>query len=79
MATLDELRPGEKAVVHKVGGAGELRRRLMDMGITRGIEIEVLKAAPLGDPVEYRVRGYHLSLRKSEAHLIEIAPQEPHA
>jgi ferrous iron transport protein A len=79
MATLDELHPGEKAVVQRVGGAGELRRRLMDMGITRGIEIEVLKAAPLGDPVEYRVRGYHLSLRKSEAHLIEIITQEQHS
>lgn len=76
MATLDELAPGKKAVVTRVGGQGELRRRLMDMGITRGVEIEVLKAAPMGDPIECQVRGYHLSLRKSEAHLIEIASQE---
>jgi ferrous iron transport protein A len=78
MATLDQLALGTKAVVVRVGGAGELRRRLMDMGITRGVEIEVLKVAPLGDPIEYQVRGYHLSLRKSEAQLIEITTEEQH-
>lgn len=72
MTTLDELVQGKSAVVVRVGGTGELRRRLMDMGITRGVEIEVLKAAPMGDPIEYRLRGYHLSLRKAEARLIEV-------
>ncbi|MBZ0288898.1 MAG: ferrous iron transport protein A [Anaerolineae bacterium] len=75
MATLDELALGTKAVVVRVGGEGELRRRLMDMGITRGVEIEVLKVAPMGDPIEYQLRGYHLSLRKSEARLIEITTE----
>jgi ferrous iron transport protein A len=75
MATLDELALGTKAVVVRVGGEGELRRRLMDMGITRGVEIQVLKVAPMGDPIEYQLRGYHLSLRKSEARLIEITTE----
>lgn len=76
MATLDELALGTKAVVVRVGGTGEIRRRLMDMGITRGVEIEVLKVAPLGDPIEYQLRGYHLSLRKSEAQLVEISTED---
>jgi ferrous iron transport protein A len=70
--TLDQLRPGQRAVVRRVGGGGPVRRRLMDMGIVNGVAIEVLRAAPLGDPMEYKVRGYHLSLRKSEACLIEV-------
>ena len=70
--TLDQLTPGQKAVVKKVGGQGAIRRRLMDMGVVRGVEIELVKAAPLGDPMEYRLRGYHLSLRKAEAQFIEI-------
>jgi ferrous iron transport protein A len=70
--TLNRLTPGQSARVGKVGGAGAVRRRLMDMGIIRGTEIAVVKASPMGDPVEYRVRGYHLSLRRSEAELIEI-------
>lgn len=71
--TLNQLTPGQSARVEKVGGDGAIRRRLMDMGIIRGTEITVIKASPMGDPVEYQVRGYHLSLRKSEAALIEVA------
>lgn len=70
--TLDQLVPGQKAKVRKVGGVRAVRRRLMDMGLTSGVEIELLKAAPLGDPLEYRLRGFHLSLRKAEAREIQI-------
>lgn len=56
----------------KVGGVGELRRRLLDMGLTRGARVTLLRVAPMGDPMEFRVRGYHLSLRKTEAQLIEV-------
>lgn len=71
--TLDQLPLGRPARVRKVGGTGAVRRRLMDMGITSGVEITAIKTSPLGDPVEYLLRGYHLSLRKSEARLIELA------
>ena len=70
--TLDQLTPGQSARVKKVGGEGAVRRRLMDMGITSGVTISVVKASPLGDPVDYLVRGYHLSLRKTEAQMIEV-------
>jgi ferrous iron transport protein A len=70
--TLDQLTQGQTARVKRVGGQGVVRRRLMDMGMVRGIEVELLKAAPLGDPLEYLLRGYHLSLRKIEAQVIEI-------
>lgn len=70
--TLDQLKPGQTARVRRLSGTGGIRRRLMDMGVVAGSEIEMLKAAPMGDPVEYRLRGYHLSLRKSEASLVEI-------
>lgn len=70
--TLDQLSPGQRATVTNVGGDGPIRRRILDMGITRGIEIEMIKAAPLGDPIEYLVRDYHLSLRKEEARHIEV-------
>lgn len=72
--TLDQLESGQPATVRKITGQGALRRRLMDMGLVRGVSIEKVKAAPMGDPVEYLVRGYHLSLRKSEAKLVEIDP-----
>ncbi|MEI2693268.1 MAG: FeoA family protein [Anaerolineae bacterium] len=71
--TLDQLQPGETAQVRKVGGQGALRRRLMDMGVTSGAAVAVVKVSPLGDPVEYRVRGYSLTLRRSEAQLIEVS------
>ena len=77
--TLAQLQPGQKARVKKVGGQGAVRRRLMDMGMVSGVEVELLKAAPLGDPLEYRLRGYNLSLRKAEAQVIEIEPERADA
>jgi Fe2+ or Zn2+ uptake regulation protein/Fe2+ transport system protein FeoA len=70
--TLDQLQSGQKATIRKIAEKGAIRRRLMDMGLVRGVTIEMVKAAPLGDPLEYLVRGYHLSLRKSEAEMVEI-------
>ena len=70
--TLDKLVPGESATIIKISGQGPVRRRLVDMGLTSGTLIEMIKVSPLGDPVEYRVRGYHLTLRKSEAKTIEV-------
>ncbi len=64
---LGEARPGEMVTVRKVGGEGATMRRIMDMGITKGCKVIVRKVAPLGDPIEITVRGYELSLRKSEA------------
>jgi ferrous iron transport protein A len=72
MMTLDQLKDGQPATVRRINGKGAVRRRLMDMGLVKGIGVEMVKAAPLGDPVEYLVRGYHLSLRKSEAQMVEI-------
>ncbi|WEV44904.1 ferrous iron transport protein A [Streptococcaceae bacterium ESL0687] len=72
LATLDELEPGMQGIVERVDSIGELRRRLMDMGITRGVKIYVRKVAPLGDPIEVHLRGYALSLRKAEAHLVRV-------
>ncbi|MCB0047554.1 MAG: ferrous iron transport protein A [Caldilineaceae bacterium] len=71
--TLDQLTPGQSARVAKINGKGAIRRRLMDMGIVKGTEIQVIKASPLGDPVEYRLRGYSLSLRREEARLIDVS------
>lgn len=70
--TLDQLAPGDKARVKRIGGQGAVRRRLMDMGLVGGVEIELVKAAPMGDPLEFRLRGYRLSLRKTEAQIVEI-------
>ena len=70
--TLDELSPGQRAIVKKIRGTGPIRRRLMDMGMVNGAEVEMLKTAPLGDPIEYKLQGYHLSLRKTEAKNIEV-------
>lgn len=66
------MRPGQKAVVKKVHGEGNLRQRILDMGILRGSELEMIKRAPLGDPIEVKVKGYDLSLRQSEASLVEV-------
>lgn len=71
-ATLDRLTPGRKAEIVKVGGAGPVRRRMADMGLLRGAAVEVVKVAPLGDPIEVKIKGYNLSLRKEEAATIEI-------
>lgn len=72
MKTLREIKIGSSAKVVKIHGEGAIRRRIMDMGITRGVEIRVRKVAPLGDPLEVTVRGYELSLRKSDAAMIEV-------
>jgi ferrous iron transport protein A len=72
--TLDEIVCGQCVQVCRVGGCGAIRRRLMDMGLVKGVPVEVLRTAPLGDPVMYCVRGYYLALRKSEAQLIEVQP-----
>jgi len=72
--TLDRLCPGEKGRVLRVSGEAALRRRIMDMGVTPGAEVEVERLAPLGDPIEIEVRGYHLSLRKREASQIAVEP-----
>ena len=70
--TLKETRIGETVTVAKVHGEGAVRRRIMDMGITKNVEIFVRKVAPLGDPIEINVRGYELSLRKADAEMIEV-------
>lgn len=70
--TLRELKPGQHGKVVSIGTTGPLKRRLMDMGITPGVEIKVVKVAPLGDPIEVTVRGYELSLRKDEAQQIQM-------
>ena len=72
MKTLREIKIGGTARVVKVHGEGAVRRRIMDMGITRGVEIKITKVAPLGDPLEGTVRGYELSLRKEDAARIEV-------
>ena len=69
---LDELSVGTTAVVTKVGGEGRVRRHLLDMGITPGVEMYLRKRAPFGDPIEITIRGYELSLRKDEAHCIAV-------
>lgn len=70
--TLKEVLPGKSVKVRKLTGIGPVKRRIMDMGITKGVEIFVRKVAPLGDPVEVTVRGYELSLRKADAEMIEV-------
>ncbi len=72
MRTLRSVRPGETVKVSKIGGEGALKRRIMDMGVTKGVEIYVRKVAPFGDPVEITVRGYELSVRKEDAEIIEV-------
>ncbi|MEG1431719.1 MULTISPECIES: FeoA family protein [Eubacterium] len=72
MITLKETKVGETVKVTKLHGIGPVKRRIMDMGITKGTPISVRKVAPLGDPVEVTVRGYELSLRKADAELIEV-------
>ena len=73
MKTLKEVKVGQTVKVSKLNGEGPVKRRIMDMGITKGVEVYVRKVAPLGDPVEVTVRGYELSLRKADAEMIEIA------
>ena len=72
MKTLREMKVGETATVVKLHGEGAVKRRIMDMGITKGVEVQIRKVAPLGDPIELNVRGYELSLRKADAEMIEV-------
>ena len=72
MATLKDAKIGQTARVKKLTGEGAVKRRIMDMGITKGVEVYIRKVAPLGDPIEITVRGYELSLRKADAELIEV-------
>jgi len=72
MKTLKEVRIGETCKVVKLHGEGAIKRRIMDMGITKGVEIKVQKVAPLGDPMEVTVRGYQLSIRKADAEMVEV-------
>lgn len=72
MRTLKDVKIGEAARVIKIGGQGAIKRRIMDMGLTKGVEVCVRRVAPLGDPIEITVRGYELSLRKEDAKMIEV-------
>ena len=72
MKTLKDVKIGETAVIEKLHGEGALKRRIMDMGLTKGTQVYVRKVAPLGDPVEVTVRGYELSLRKADTEMIEV-------
>lgn len=72
MKTLRDVKIGETVAVKKLHGEGAIKRRIMDMGITKGAEIYVRKVAPLGDPIKLTVRGYELSLRKADAEMIEV-------
>ena len=72
MRTLRDAKVGETVKVAKLSGEGAVKRRIMDMGITKGVEVYVRKLAPLGDPVEVNVRGYELSIRKADAEMIEV-------
>ena len=73
MKSLKDVKVGETATVVKLHGEGATKRRIMDMGITKGVEIQVRKVAPLGDPMELNVRGYELSVRKADAEKIEVS------
>lgn len=71
--TLKEVEVGQTVTVKKLQGQGASKRRIMDMGITKGVTVKVEKVAPLGDPIELKVRGYQLSIRKADAEMIEVA------
>ncbi len=72
MSTLKDANVGARVTVAKLNGEGAVKRRIMDMGITKGVEVYIRKVAPLGDPIEVTVRGYELSLRKADAEMIEV-------
>ena len=72
MKTLKEVACGQTVKVKKLSGEGAVKRRIMDMGLTKGVDVKIRKVAPLGDPIEVTVRGYELSIRKSDAEMIEI-------
>ena len=71
--TLNDIKPGQTATIVRLCGEGAVKRRIMDMGLTKGTQVTVCKVAPLGDPIELTVRGYELSIRKDEAAAIEVA------
>ncbi|MCD6563481.1 MAG: ferrous iron transport protein A [Thermoproteales archaeon] len=73
---LSSLNPGDKAVVVRINGKGAIARRIADMGLIPGTEIKVVRKAPLGDPIEFEVRGYYLSLRKNEADIVLVKVKE---
>ncbi|MDR0884194.1 MAG: ferrous iron transport protein A [Oscillospiraceae bacterium] len=75
MNTLNHIRPGKSVFIEHVGGEGALKRRLMEMGLTRGTRVTVRKVAPLGDPIEVNVRSYSLSLRKADAALVRVSAE----
>lgn len=77
MKTLRQSKIGETAKVVKLHGEGAVKRRIMDMGITKGVEVYIRKVAPLGDPMEVTVRGYELSIRKADADMIEVEEAQP--
>lgn len=79
MKTLRDVKIGERATVARLHGEGAVKRRIMDMGVTKGTEVYVRKAAPLGDPMEVTVRNYELSLRKADCEMIEIRQEAEHA
>ena len=79
MKTLRDVEIGATAKVKKLHGEGAVKRRIMDMGLTKGVEVYVRKVAPLGDPVEVTVRGYELSLRKADAEMVEVEVEEAEA
>ena len=70
--TLNEIKPGQTATIVRLRGEGAVKRRIMDMGLTKGVEVYVRKVAPLGDPMELTVRGYELSIRKADAEMVEV-------
>lgn len=72
MKTLKELKVGDTVRVVKLHGEGAVKRRIMDMGLTKGVDVRIRKVAPLGDPIEVTVRGYELSIRKADAEMIEV-------
>ncbi len=72
MKTLDQVKVGETVTIKRLHGEGAVKRRIMDMGITKGVEVYVRKVAPLGDPMELNVRNYELSIRKADAQMIEV-------
>ena len=72
MSTLKDVKVGSTVTVKKIAGEGPVKRRIMDMGITKGVQVYVRKVAPLGDPVEVTVRGYEISIRKADAEIIEV-------
>ena len=76
MKTLRDVKVGETVTIRKITGEGAVKRRIMDMGLTKGVELKIRKVAPLGDPIELTVRGYELSIRKADAMMVELEDQD---